>query len=202
MPYSSELAVFIDAKIRHLQDSYVRGDRKASAGPLAQLRRAITTEPGADPTVWQFTLDGLPPWYVGHTDAASNGERAAHSAMTLYAIHQQSQPRPMHVRGRSMGRSLRELGLDQSIKRRFDALMTAVTYAELTHHARGLISQLRAADIPLDYGQFAEDLRLLQDPEKTDSVRLRWGRDYYRRHRPDAGQHGAEQKSTQPEGAS
>ncbi len=47
-------------------------------------------------------------------------------------------------------------------------------------HARGLVTQFRAAPIPLDYGQFAVDLLDWQDPTRRTGVRLRWGRDYYR----------------------
>ena len=48
---------FVDRKIQRLQHAYVRRDAKALAA-LARLRRAMNTDPGADPTVWEYTLGG------------------------------------------------------------------------------------------------------------------------------------------------
>ncbi len=45
---------------------------------------------------------------------------------------------------------------------------------------RGLITQFRAEEIPLEYGQLAQDLRRLQNPRTAPGVRLQWGRDYHR----------------------
>ncbi len=179
------MSAHVSAKVYALQRS---ATGRNVAGDLANLRRAVNAEPGADPAVWEYTLDGLPERYVGRTDAPTAGESAVHAAMTLYAVHQQSKPTSMHKPGVSLGRALALLGRTRSVaaqpdaskavKRRFDALMTAESFAELTYHARGLIQQLRAADIALDYGRLAEDLRLLQRPATANSVRLRWGRDY------------------------
>ncbi|MHA7271261.1 type I-E CRISPR-associated protein Cse2/CasB [Arthrobacter sp. HLT1-20] len=185
---NSTLEEFIHKKVDVLQKSYVFGDRRGSAATLAMLRRAVGKEPGVDPDIWDVTVVGLPPWYVGKTDAPSEGEHAAHTAMTLYAVHQQSKTTPMHREGPSLGRAVAKLAKSRSatespevskaVKRRFDALLTAVTFDELVTHARGLIQQLRAADISLDYGRFAEDLRKLQLADQADSVRRHWGRDY------------------------
>lgn len=179
------LARHIDARIRKIQRIYLEGHRPLVAGTLARLRRAVATEPGSDPWVWNEAVDGLPAELVGRGDTASPGERAAYAAMTLYAVHQQSKSMPMHQTGPSLGRAVQRLGMPEgaggasaAVKRRFDALMTSTTFSELQHHARGLIQQLRAADIALDYGRFAEDLRILQDPAIANTVRLRWGRDY------------------------
>ncbi|WFR83731.1 type I-E CRISPR-associated protein Cse2/CasB [Arthrobacter sp. Y-9] len=179
------LAQNIDARIRKIQRIYLEGHRPLVAGTLARLRRAVATEPGSDPWVWHEAVEGLPTELAGQGDAASPGERAAYAAMTLYAVHQQSKSMPMHQTGPSLGRAVRRLGTPEgaegasaAVKRRFDALMTSTTFNELQHHSRGLIQQLRAADIALDYGRFAEDLRLLQNPVAANSVRLRWGRDY------------------------
>jgi CRISPR system Cascade subunit CasB len=188
MTSTSPLSRYVDSTIRELQNSYVHGDRRGSSAALAALRRAVGAGPGTDAAVWEYTLAGLPQQYIGHSDEPSPGERAVHAAVTLYAVHQQSKTMPMHQNGPSMGRAVRRLGgartvaaqpdASKAVKRRFDALMTAVTFSELNYHARGLIGQLRTADIPLDYGAFAEDLRQLQNVRTADAVRLRWGRDY------------------------
>jgi CRISPR system Cascade subunit CasB len=72
----------------------------------------------------------------------------------------------------------------KAIRRRFDALVTASSFSEVQHHLRGLITQLRSAEIALDYGRLAQDLADLQRPERVQGVRIRWARDYHRS-RPD-----------------
>lgn len=182
------LEEYVRKKVDALQKSYVFGDRRGSAATLAKLRRAVGKAPGVDPDIWDVTVVGLPPWCVGRTDTPSEGEHAAHTAMTLYAVHQQSKTTSMHRKGPSLGRAVAKLAKSRSatespeaskaVKRRFDALLTSITFDELVTHARGLIQQLRAADISLDYGRFAEDLRQLQRVDKADAVRRHWGRDY------------------------
>lgn len=185
MQSKNELAQYVNSKVVSLQKSYVYGDRRGSAATLAKLRRSIGSEPGSDPDTWDITFGGIPAKYVGGGDAASAGEKAVHTAMTLYATHQQSKTAPMHREGPSLGRAMAKLaksrgGADASsaVKRRFDALVTAQSFEELIFHARGLIQQLRAADISLDYGRLADDFRRLQGTASADSVRRQWGRDY------------------------
>lgn len=188
MSSQKELSQYVDGVVQELQHSYIYGDKRRGSAALAVLRRAIGSEPGADAAVWAYTLAGLPQQYVGRTDEPSPAERAVHTAITLYAIHQQSKTKPMHQSGSSLGWAMCRLGgarsvaaqpdASRAVKRRFDALMTAVTFSEMAYHARGLIGQLRTAEIPLDYGTFAEDLKQLQNVRTADGVRLRWGRDY------------------------
>ncbi|MDP5227051.1 MULTISPECIES: type I-E CRISPR-associated protein Cse2/CasB [Arthrobacter] len=180
-----DLVRYVSAKISRIQGMYFGHQRSDAAAVLAKLRRGVAKEPGADTWAWGHVVDGLPKQYLGRTDSATSGEKAAYVALTLYAVHQQSKTMPMHRPGPSMGRSIRQLGAvrgtggaSDAVKRRFDALMSSATFNELQHHARGLIQQLRAADIPLDYGRLAEDIRLLQSQVTANGVQLRWGRDY------------------------
>jgi CRISPR system Cascade subunit CasB len=176
------LGALVDERVSGLQARY-RNNRSSGVSDLAALRRASTAEPGADPRIWELTLAGIPT-PAGAGDEPTAEERAAHAALTLYAVHQQSQSLPMHVPGQGLGRSVRTLGqrpgAEAAVRRRFEALGTAATFAELMQHARGLIRQLRSAAIPLDYGQLADDLVALQSPAHAPRVRLRWGRDYHR----------------------
>lgn len=156
----------------------------STTAALARLRQAVGKPAGADPRSWAETMDGIPVGPGANGDEPTVNEQAAHTAITLYALHQQSRPDRMHQPGASFGSALRELGRrrasDTSVKRRFDAAATATDLNEFAVHARGLISQLRAESIPIDYGLFADDLRGLQLSQSRDRVRLRWGRDYYR----------------------
>jgi CRISPR system Cascade subunit CasB len=181
------LLEFVTTRVLALQNAYLRGGSGAAA-PLAVLRRALGTEPGADPAVWAYTL-GLPEQLAGRGDEASPAERAVHYSLTLFALHQQSQPLGMQRRGQSIGTSARQLGRainnEDAVRRRFTALGTASSLSEATTHARGLISQFKASKIALDYGLLAVDFFKLQDPRFADGVRLAWGRDYYRVQRED-----------------
>lgn len=171
-------------------------ERVPSAGAaLARLRRAATATPGSDPDVWAYTVQPLAESpraaaLLGHSDTPSAHERAAHVAVTLYAVHQQGRPTTMHrAEGGTIGRAVGALqradrragGDGTAIQRRFSALATASSWAETARHLRSLVTQLRAEGVPLDYGVLAGDLARLADPRRSKEVRLAWGRDLYRR---------------------
>lgn len=168
-----------------LQTGYERNGSSAVAD-LAVLRRSVGKPLGTDIRAIALTLDGL------HQDGdrlpddrPTRAEHAAYTALTLFALHQRSQREVgMHKPGQSFGTAVRMLGRHASspdaVRARLTAAATSATLDEFTHHARGLITQLRSAGISLDYGAFAKDLFLLQSPHTADQVRLRWGRDFYR----------------------
>ena len=161
---------------------------------LAKLRRGIGHAPGELPELWGSFLLGMPESFQGRS-APSAAEWAVYLALTLYAMHQQGNDRPMNCPGNTLGRAVRQLaernaGKDweeSSVLRRFNALATAEEIPEISHHLRGMVQLLSAAKdgaIPLDYPQLAVDLYELQctDPRYTQipaNVRLRWGRDLY-----------------------
>lgn len=169
-----------------LQRQYLAGVPAAGAA-LAVLRRAIGREPGSVPAAWQLTVGMLPASVLGGGDEPSPSEWAAHVAVTLYALHQQSQSAGMHRPGPDLGAAVRDLrrvrhadtGDVDPVLRRFQALATATSADEVQHHLRGLITLLRGAGIPLDYGRLAVDLRRLQSPRAADGVRLSWARSLY-----------------------
>lgn len=181
-PRLAALYDFVGGRVAQLQAKYLANARGA-AGELATLRRGVSAAAGADPATWQFTFDGLPRQYRGDDDRTTAEENAVHAALTLYALHQQSNSgTAMHKRGASFGRATSRLAKEAGepgVLRRFHALGTASSFEETLHHARGLITQFRQKKIPLDYGQFAVDLACLQNVAAADGVRLNWGRDYY-----------------------
>jgi CRISPR system Cascade subunit CasB len=116
--------------------------------------------------------------------------------MTFYGAHQQSQDQSMHHRGVGLGqaigaldRTVRAPDTDgpSAVRRRFDAAVTSASLPELIHHIRGLIGQLRAASIGLDYGMLAKDFLDFQHAERADDVRRRWARQFYFPSRTDTG---------------
>ena len=180
------LGLFVDRRVTELQRGLQDG-RPTAVAALARLRRGVGKEVGVLPDLWRLTLDGLPePEF--RSDKPTRDERAAYTAITLYALHQQSRTKGMHEPGIGLGTAVARLARIASaaaVQRRFEALGTAESFPEVVHHARGLITQLRGANLGLDYGRFADELCWLQQPGSAARVRLAWGRDFYRNQRTD-----------------
>lgn len=174
----------VGKRVSSLQSQYLAGASSARA-VAAHLRAAVHRPPGSVPAIWATTTvfeddRGLP-------DAPTREETAVHLALCLWAIHQQSRGTPMHVAGRKLAASVADLSRRNQgdlntdpVRRRFDAVVTATGLEEMVHHLRGLITQLRSAGLPIDYGSLAEDLRDLQLPDGRDRVIRRWARQYHR----------------------
>ena len=163
---------------------------------LAELRRGVGHQPGDLPALWGSFLQELPKELWGRETAAGEGrepseaEWAVYLALTLYALHQQGEENvSMNEKGCTLGRAVRLLAqnsaaaaqdwTESSVLRRFNALATADSMPEVSHHLRGMIQLLRREGIPLDYPQLAEDLYQYQFVDGAPNVRLRWGRDLY-----------------------
>ncbi len=181
---AKQVKAFVSHKI-----SWLAGNRNESyaRATLAKLRRGIGKPPGSMPELWEVTLKDFPQELMGKGPDPSNSEWAVHTVLTLWALHQQGndlRKQCMSQEGEYLGLALRKLVADDDeekrIKRRFDAVSTASSMEEFAHHLRGLIQLLKAKSIPLDYPALAEDLYWLQFPDARDSVRLGWGRDFYR----------------------
>ena len=79
---------------------------------------------------------------------------------------------------------LRRLDTDDSkaIDRRFNALITAGDFDELTYHLRHLIKLLKSktsGGAAVDFLQLAQDIYWF-DRGNEENVRLSWAREYYR----------------------
>lgn len=173
----------LDWRLDRLQADYLQGSPRARAD-LAKLRRALGKPAGSVPEVWAYTVGAVPESLRWDRDEPSRAEQAAHAALTLYAMHQQSMRVPAHVHGVSLGQAIGQLaaGGEQSaeaVTRRFMAVATATSMDEALVHIRGLVAQLRSAQRGFDYARLADDLMGLLNPERAAKVRLRWGRDFY-----------------------
>jgi len=167
-------------------------DTSATKAKLAHLRANLPNSPGIDPTIIDYTISGVSPNATG--DEPTKSEVAVHLAMTLFATHQQSQSEAMQANGIGFGQAVAILEArnreGQKVegtspeRRRFDAAVTSTNLAELAYHLRGLIGQLRAKGIGLDYGLLAGDLYSFQFPGGADSVRRKWARQFYRLESP------------------
>ncbi len=187
---------YVKARIASLQRRLLSPQGKSSAvANLARLRRSVNKKPGSTPDTWEIEFEGLPELLVGSGSEASAGEWAVHLALSLYAVHQQSQDQEMYRQSSGeypcgIGHAVKrlalygmqegeELELDE-MPRRFAAMVTAETIDEVAHYARQLVQQLRAKQIPLDYVCLAGQLYDYQNPYRRDAVRLEWGREFAR----------------------
>ena len=168
---------------RGLQGRYCSKNRKEALAraQVAALRKGASRSPGELPEIWELTRVEVPD---GAGDAPTWEEIAVHTAMTLYAVHQQSRTEPMFSPGVGLGSAARRLigppdEENPSARARFNALVTSTTVAELRHHLRGFVSLLRARGIALDHAMLADDIVGFQRPGGAKKVRLNWARQYY-----------------------
>ena len=115
---------------------------------------------------WGALLADMPEQLQG-SNGPSKAEWAVYTALTLFALHQQGEAGvSMNQPGRTLGGAVRQLAektaagqdwTESSVLRRFNALATADSMPEVSHHLRGMI-------------QFVDG---------APNVRLRWVRDLY-----------------------
>ena len=155
---------------------------------LAKLRNSIGRPFSATTEVWALIMEHLPEEFLGCSHRISHEERAILTALQLYAVHQQGLTQSVLVKDNSrftnMGVALKALRKGDDIKsvdRRFNAMITAATLAELSYHLRNLIKLLKSksAETKVDYAQLAEDLYWFSRGYE-ENIRLDWTRAYYR----------------------
>ena len=182
---TNEVKACVTRQLRRLQ-VLPEPQRRAE---LAELRRGVGRQPGDLPALWGALLADMPEQLQG-SDGPSAAEWAVYTALTLFALHQQGEAGvSMNQPGRTLGGAVRQLAVssvaagqdwtESSVLRRFNALATADSMPEVSHHLRGMIQLLRREKIPLDYPQLAVDLYRLQFVESAPNVRLQWGRELY-----------------------
>lgn len=189
MTKQDALQRFVSAKINHL---YRQKDAGVSAAiaELAQLRRGAGKVPTGQPHLMGMVLvlenedkkdkQAFPEQCRGRGDRPNDAEIAAYTALTLFALHQQSQNQPMHDAKVSFGRAVGKLvgNTTSSMKKRFDSLLTAQTENARQHYLRSLITLLRSKSIAFNYGQFAVDYMYLQNPSTRKNVLYRWNSEF------------------------
>ena len=158
---------------------------------LAALRRGVGRPLDDAPTSWPYVMEVAA--------GSKSREDAAHVALGLFALHQQSQtPGAINQSGWGLGRACRSLKQRRStkgssadgIERRFRAALGAESLTALAVHLRGLVTLLRAESVPLDYARLYWDLSRWGNPDQRDKVALRWARDYFRLTTEDERQEG------------
>lgn len=189
MTKQDALQRFVSAKINRLRRQKDAGVSAAIA-ELAQLRRGAGKVPTGYPYLMCMVLvlenedkedkQAFPEQCRGKGDRPNDAEIAAYTALTLFALHQQSQNQSMHDAKVSFGRAVGKLvgNTTSSMKKRFDSLLTAQTENARQHYLRSLITLLRSKSIAFNYGQFAVDYMYLQNPSTRKNVLYRWNSEF------------------------
>lgn len=180
-----------NTRILNLQRGYL-ADRPDAVAALARIRRGAGKPINTVPDLWGLTAtDEL------YTDLTKRGEaeltraeNAAHIAVTLWSLHQQSRrDSPMHVPGGAqLGRAVRDLmprdEIDEPLRRRFVRVATASSLEVLAQRLRDLVLVLRQQAQAMDYAVLAEQIYRWQLPDERASVRRDWGRNFHARPQP------------------
>lgn len=182
------------ALITTRQEGYLR-DAPKDVAALARLRRGAGKMAAEVPDLWglidteplQAHVEGQRRLSEGELGRA---EEALHTALTLWALHQQSRAARMHratsrTRPTGLGASVRRLmpvgEIDEPVRKRLVRAGTAPDLTTLAQRLRDLVVLLRGADIPLDYALLAGQLYTFQWPDGPATVRREWGRSFHAR---------------------
>lgn len=157
----------------------------------AAARRANGAEPGTEPDVWTLYRtarhDGTPLNWEGRTF------RAEHLAIGLWGQHQQSNSRPMHVPGQSIGAACLVLfhrrskesapvlaDMDDAISRRLKVIARSGDVTTAARHIKSLVTFLGNEGIPVDYTNLYSALLNWDDDEKHGRDLRAWASSYLR----------------------
>ncbi|MFF8997200.1 type I-E CRISPR-associated protein Cse2/CasB [Streptomyces achromogenes] len=192
VPVHRRVAELAATHIGSWQQGYLH-DRPQAVAALARLRRGAGREAGETPDLW-----GLIDTDPLHTRADNTrplselelvrAENALHTALTLWAFHQQSRGAPMHRRHTrerpgGLGAAVRRLmpadGTDEPVRKRLVRAGTAPDLVTLAQRLRDIVALLRRDDIPLDYALLAGQLYRWQRPDGPATVRSEWGRSFH-----------------------
>ncbi|MER5995512.1 type I-E CRISPR-associated protein Cse2/CasB [Streptomyces viridosporus] len=167
-------------------------DSRDAGAELAALRSGTGREAGTVAAMWAFHRTRME--FAWRDKGALTRDLAAeHAALTLFARHQQTHDRRMHIAGNSPGTAVGLLAkkavaggegksATAALERRFGVLLTSADFDELVMHLRSLVPLLNQAGIGLDYDLLRDALRAWDDPRRPDaaaSFRQNWDRDFH-----------------------
>ncbi|MEN3583265.1 type I-E CRISPR-associated protein Cse2/CasB [Streptomyces sp. ZYX-F-203] len=167
------------------------GSRDAGA-ELAALRSGTGREPGTVAAMWPYHRTRMASQWRDK-GSLTRDLGAEHTALTLFAHHQQTHDRRMHVAGNSPGTAAGLLAgkavagsegkaNTAALERRFGVLLTSADTDELAMHLRSLVPLLNQAGVGLDYDLLRTALRNWDDPRHPDAatdLRQHWDRDFH-----------------------
>ena len=183
------------ARIAVYQRGYL-ADESYAVAALARLRRGAGQKPERLPDLWNLVDTSplhVPPEGTRELSEPEleRAENALHTALTLWALHQQSRrDAGMHEqesrgRPRGLGAAVRRMmkpdEIDDSLRKRLVRAGTASDLLVLAQRLRDIVLLLRREQFPLDYALLAGQLYTWQWPDGPDRVRREWGRSFHAR---------------------
>jgi len=163
----------------------IEREKDHRATVLARLRSSIGKPLEEAGDVWPLLFENMPKQYLGRYGEETPEERAVYMTLQLYAMCMQgtsgtviSDPSFKGTIGMSL-RNGRDPDDSRALDRRFNALITADTFAELAHHLRQLLKIVKSKkEMTVNFGRLADDLyRYING--KQHRVCFRWAQDYY-----------------------
>lgn len=183
--YSSKIGFYVEQKINKLKSDAI-SEKSGYKAELAELRKGVDHKPGEMVAATGILLRSIPKDFFGKGSKPSYEEWAVYIALTLFAVHQQSNDITnslMHQKGQSIGKAIASLGKEepdrQRIINKFNILLKSKDIQELSYYLKIMVYLLRSENQTLDYVALAQDLFKYQIKGKTDEIRLRWGQDFY-----------------------
>ena len=112
-------------------------------------------------------------------------EWAIHTALTLYAWHQQGHSKNISICGQTLGKALRKAysdlphtEMDEAFSLKLHELSRIQDIQLLAVKLRSIAGWLSSKGIGLDYASLASDIYEWQFPESRGNVFLRWTQEY------------------------
>ena len=185
--HDSEMTVYkITSKtLRKLDNTR---DTPGTRAILANIRNSIGKDYSKSIDSLSYVFANLPEEYIGHGRVLNAYENSILTAIQMYALHQQAKAESVlkldyqeKERRQNIGEALSSLRSEgsESMDRRFNAMVTSATFAELQNHLRQLVKLLKAkSNTRVDYAKLAEDLYWFLRGQKNE-VSLQWARAYY-----------------------
>lgn len=178
---------YVSARISVIVKDEKALESSSSKARLARLRRGIGKKPGEIPELWGDFLQDLPEELTGRCLEPTREEWAVYTALTLFALHQQGNSEMMNASGREygLGRAVSRLIADPSDEDEVERISFKLSLAalsddmtELSYRLKSIVRLLSHDGIKLDYTELAKDIYFFRSG-KADSVRLKWGREFY-----------------------
>jgi hypothetical protein len=165
-------------------------DTPANKAILSNLRNSISRPYSQTIEIFSTLYRYLPDSFISEYGDLSYEEKAIITSLQIFAVHQQGNIQSVFLEAddenkyKNIGYSLKVLRTDENAKstdRRFNAMISADTFEELTFHLRQLISLLKSrSDQKVNYAKLAQDLYYFQIPSMRENIKLSWAKEYYR----------------------
>lgn len=156
-------------------------DAPGARADLARIRAGLGEPDASQQGLWRYyrVWVGDATYEYGAESWALSAE---HYALTLFALHQQSQSQSMHRQHVRLGTALRQLRHQSpspdAVDRRVRALVDSDDTVELYDHLRSLVPQLRGIGQGLDYTTLFWDFLGWNHPDKRFRICRAWAAQY------------------------